>query len=43
MRYNMKLILNIIAIILIVIVAVFIWYILSKVYDNVKDENDKEV
>ena len=39
----MKLILNIIAIILVVIVAVFVWYIVSKVYDDVKDENDKEV
>ena len=39
----MKLILNIIAIILVVIVAVFVWYILSKVYDDIKDENDKEV
>ena len=39
----MKLILNIIAIILTVIVAVFIWYIVSKVYDDIKDENDKEV
>lgn len=39
----MKLILNIIIIVLIAIIAVFIWYIASKNYDKVKDENDKEV